>query len=396
MSAEASRITRLPPDHEYHASGLKQMCDMPQLLQVRYPDFKPHGTLKTLGGTAGHKVMEDWLLRKFNSMDQREVEDYWFTQLEIAAQEDGDKSGFYFPTDELHLFAAEQAEKHALQIRGFQQWWIDQQVRELLFVEGEYELLIPGSSDKVAPYRLVGRIDLCYIDRDGKTVIADWKFGKLEKQNTSDQWVLDMHYQLSTYVVGAWLGTTKAQGKTFTDIQPDYCGLILMDDFLPYVKRTTISTPTYMTNAKARWIEECKARAAASVKDIIADLEADLRAKRQDAKAYPNNKTKQKSAEVAHRRLQEAHDNPPLYHEVGDLRGPGFHETTFSGAALEAHYNELRARMASTRMANGIVRRRSKDCAFCFWRKACLKDWNGQPVSADDIMAEMNEELMGE
>ena len=363
------------------------MCDMPQLLQVRYPEVKPRGTLKTIGGTAGHAVMERWLLKKYKFSDPTDVVEAWENEFMIAASEDGEKSGNPFPQDELDVYAQSEGGDYADQVMG-----LDQKA-ELVFVEGEYVLDIPGSSDKVHPYRLVGRIDLCYRDRNGQLVIADWKFGKLEKQNTSDQWVLDMHYQLATYTVGAWLGTVTAQGKEFTGIQPDYCGLIFMDDFKPYVKRTTISTPNYATNARLAWVEDCKYRAKEQLPALIDDLTADLRAKKADADAYPNNKTKQKSLATARDRLQRAHDNPPLYHEVGDLRGPGFHGTVFTEHALQAHYNELRARMGSMRMRNGIVRRRSKDCAFCFWRNVCLKDWNGEEVTREDVMAEMAEEL---
>lgn len=397
MTMDTTKLTRLPPDFRYHASDLKKPCNMPMLFRARYPEIHPPGTLKTLGGTAGHTVMELWLLKKpilgrdGNLIDlgpDADLQQAWFAALCEAADADTAKSKKVWPDEVLENYAAESATDYAAQIRGFMQWWTAGGF-ELVFVEANYELEIEGGSKETAPYLVEGRIDLCFRTQTGQLVLADWKFGKLEKQHNQDQVSLDMHYQLATYALGMQQGKVTALDPhgntiTLTGLTVDYAGLILMDDFKPYEKKTTISFPTYATDARREWLEERRVAALERAGETEQELREMVATREADAAAFPNNKQKQQAAETGRRKLAEHIANPVLYHEVGQARGPGFHWTRFSPAVLEAHRLEVRGRAASTRMGIGLYRVRTGGCTFCFWKNVCLKDWRGEAIDVND------------
>lgn len=393
---DTTKLTRLPADFRYHASDLKKPCNMPMLFRARYPDLHPPGTLKTIGGTAGHKVMEQWLLAGGSTeLTDETVQDLWVAQLYIAADADAEKSGRRLADDALQNYAAESAIDYGNQILGFMRWWIAGKWT-LIAVECEYELVIQGGSKDTAPYLVEGRIDLIAKSPTMGIGLKDWKFGKMEKQRTADQGVLDMHYQLATYNLGILQGVVRRHdGTVLEGVVPDFVGLILMDDFLPYEKKTTISFPAYCTDAKRDWLEERRQVALGRAKETEAELEEVLKSRECEALAYPNNKAKQASWETAKRKLEEHRVSPVLYHYPGDLRGPGLHFTAFSDVTVEAHRLEMRGRMASTRMGNGLYRVRTEGCAFCFWRNVCLKDWKGEEIDANDpgIWASMADDL---
>lgn len=388
-------MTRLPADFRYHASDLKKPCNMPMLFQARYPDLHPPGTLKTIGGTAGHAVMEEWLLKGGNTeLTEETVQDLWVAQLYIAADKDALKCGQHLGDERLQNYAAENAIDYANQVLGFMRWWVQGKWR-LIATECEYQLTIQGASKDTAPYLVEGRIDLIAWSPALGTGLLDWKFGKMEKQKTADQGVLDMHFQLATYNLGILQGEVKTADGTVISTVPDFAGLILMDDFLPYEKKTTISFPAYCTDAKRAWLEERRQVALGKAKETEAELEETLKSRECEALAYPNNKSKQASWETAKRRLEEHRVSPVLYHYPGDLRGPGLHWTVFTPETVEAHRLEMRNRMASTRMGTGLYRVRTEGCAFCFWRNVCLKDWRGEEIDVNDpgIWASMADDL---
>lgn len=401
---DTTKLTRLPPDFKYHASSLKKPCNMPMLFSARYPEIHPPGTLKTLGGTAGHTIMELWLLGKgieaadgsglLEIWPDKDLELPWFAALCEAARRDTEKSGKEWPDQKLEDYAAETAGDYANQIRGFMEWWMTGGF-ELVFAEANYDLQIEGGSKETAPYQAEGRIDLCFRDVKGiiafpgAVVLADWKFGKLEKMQNQDQWVLDMHYQLATYALGMWQGKVNAIGPDgvamgLTDFPPDVVGLILMDDFKPYEKRTSISYPSYATNDRRRWLEERSDLARGRAKETELELRTLVSEREAVAAQYPNNKQKVEAAETARRKLATHLEAPVLYHEPGWVRGPGFHGTQFTPQTLEAHRLEMRGRMASTRMGVGLYRVRTDGCTFCFWKNVCLKDWKQQEIDPND------------
>lgn len=400
---DTAKLTRLPPDFKYHASSLKKPCNMPMLFSARYPEIHPPGTLKTLGGTAGHTIMELWLLDKgivaadgtpLEIGPDTDLEMPWFAALCDAAGKDTAKSGREWPDPKLEDYAAETAGDYANQIRGFMQWWIAGRF-ELIFVEANYDLQVEGGSKDTAPYQMEGRIDLCFRDVrgvlsfPGAVILADWKFGKIEKMQNQDQWVLDMHFQLSTYSLGMWKGKVAAMGPDgqtihLTDMAPDLAGLILMDDFKPYEKRTSISYPSYSTESRRLWLEERSNLARGRAKETELELRTLVADREAVATQYPNNKQKVEAAETARRKLASHLEAPVLYHEPGWMRGPGFHGAHFTPTTLENHRLAMRGRMASTRMGVGLYRVITDSCTFCFWKNVCLKDWHGEEIDVND------------
>ena len=394
---------RLPADYEYHVSSLQKPCLMPLVFAHEMPEIHPPGTLKTLGGTAGHKILELSMLDTLDLTAERRLElglppkrgrimtddcaaleQVWFDRLLEANKEDGNT----FDEERLVAFAEENATDFCTQIINWWAWWAENG-GEVVLVESLYNLELAGVSKDTKPYKVAGKIDLVFRHKDIGLVLADWKFGRMKKQNVRDQFVLSMDYQLATYSLAMFMGTCSApDGSIITPGRPDMALLFLMDDLSPYKVKSQIKIPNYMTDAKAAWLEECRQAAMGGVADTTRELHEAWQAKQQDADAYPNNKTKQASAVTALKRLEEHKANPKLYHPAGSLRGPCAHWTEFSDAALDTHRQEMVARMGTTRMG-GIVRVRSEGCSFCFWKQACLQGREQKPMDKIDWDAEI-------
>jgi len=343
-------MARLPESHRYHASSMKGACLRPLYFRMAYPEaFDPPSSLNALGGTIGHYLMscmhegkEEWCASSKYYSDRikqicRENQDALFEPSGGNGEATGggmrlDATGRGTWLDceraELNAWLEKEADGYGEQLLQYGRWWsvnVDPDpTKYIVGTEVDYTMTI-GS--KGAPYVVEGFIDLIVQHPIAGLMLLDWKFGTMLRSGLSE-FTLGMDYQLCTYALGMRDGTLRIGGETIEKIgKPDLMAFGLMEDLLPYQKRTTISLGKYPTRARSRWVESLLA------------------------------------------------EGKSVY-MPGDLRGPFIHEFAVTDAMLDQHRDEMRARMAATRTGGALVRVRGDHCSWCFWKEICLDEWN--------------------
>lgn len=339
-------ITRLPASHVFHATSLQKPCLRPLLYRAAYPESAPPpGSLNAMMGTLGHAILAD-LHRgvvdsgssavEFSRMFEDRVDAVLPDLLDPDIGTDfGDGSGrktwLLEDPAEIRTHIETEGPGQGQILLNYVRWWrqnVDPDLTKgILAVEVPYHLEIPSKGES---YLVEGMVDLVFSPKPDVVILGDWKFGSMVRSQLS-QGMLDMDFQLATYSLAMLRGAlTNVPARV-----PTQSALFLMEDLLPYERKTALSVPRFPTDARANWI------------------------------TYWSGQGK-------------THWLP------GDLRGPLFHPTTFTEDALLQQEREMKARMAATRTGGALVRVRGEHCLFCNSRQLCLEDWKRPKGVKDD------------
>lgn len=335
-------MNRLPSTHVYHATELSKPCLRPSMYAETYGEgVRQPGTLKTFGGSVGHKVLADihqgdgafGLSSKayadlFEAVATRDLPalcdpDGGFTL-------DGVRSTWLDeePSD-VKRWAVDEAPEYGDQIANWCRWWrhnVGEPTAGVLGVELPYTMEIESSGD---PYKVEGMIDLVFRHPDtGTSFVLDWKFGT-GKRGGLGQIQLELDYQLWTYALALRDGEIGPWAENgLPGLEVDRAGFLFMEDLSVYKRRQAITCPKFPTDSRREWVDMHLAKGM-------------------------------------------------THFEAGDLKGPVLHDCAVRAGTLDLHRDEMKARMAATRTGGALVRVRGEHCGWCFWRDECLKEWRG-------------------
>lgn len=342
-------ISRLPPTHTFHATGLRAACKRPQLYKVAYPDLpEPPSSLAAVCGTVGHLVLgsihQGLMSDNLSAKDYADaISEHIVSKFDELLDPDtgtdfGDGTGrvSWLMEEESEIRAHLESETPDMgqMIVNYCRWWrqnIGGLTDGILGVEIPYRMELQG---KGHPYIVEGLVDLVVMIPEfskDRPCLFDWKFGSMARNGLS-QGMLDMDYQLATYSLAAWKGALPGVPPQI----PAMSGLFLMEDVVPYSRRTPLNVPRFPTDARRRWLTYWQSQGKTAF-------------------------------------------------QPGDLRGPLLHDTTFTEASLRQHETEMKATMAATRTGGALVRVRGDNCLWCFYKDLCVSEWKRDPSTKDEV-----------